>query len=470
MAEHLSGSLRRLIAKSDDPAQLDYVIHHLGTDVPANLRPKVTHLTEELRTEISVRKLVLDVDARMRDVDARKRAITAAEDARKRAITAAEDARTRTITAAVLAEDARTRAIQTQLDRAAALRAAEVHAFSTTLQSAGAAVQSEVQSVQMLQTRLEAEAALRDRRGNWRELLKSSAAALEARLYDKDRDDRLQAISAVVVRRVPAQGSLIQLLGDRDVEVRKAAHEALVFLARGTDFGPAADADRGDRLRAADRWEAWWAEQDNNPRRDVNSAHPLGTAPAAPPLAVGAPDRPATPREDKVMTFVLKAVGPEAGRLGAELAGTEGEQRTALITDFRVRKGGVYSDALVAAVLLVAADQRGPIREALAERLARMTPATLRARLGDEEAEYRRAATRALASRADRAAVPWLIPLLDDTEPAVAQAAHAALKSLTNQDLGPAPEADRADRVLSMAAWLGWWKQETQVASGAPGN
>jgi hypothetical protein len=66
--------------------------------------------------------------------------------------------------------------------------------------------------------------------------------------------------------------------------------------------------------------------------------------------------------------------------------------------------------------------------------------------------------------------VPWLIPLLDDTEPAVAQAAHAALKSLTKQDLGPAPEADRADRVLSMAAWLGWWKQETAVASAAPGG
>jgi HEAT repeat protein len=125
---------------------------------------------------------------------------------------------------------------------------------------------------------------------------------------------------------------------------------------------------------------------------------------------------------------------------------------------------------LVAAIALVEAAERGPVREALTERLARMTPATLKSRLADEEPEYRLAAVRALAWRQERAAVPWLIPLLDDPEPVVVQTAHWALKALTKQDHGPAADADRADRVLSMVAWQAWWKKEGEVAQNTPGS
>ncbi len=54
-----------------------------------------------------------------------------------------------------------------------------------------------------------------------------------------------------------------------------------------------------------------------------------------------------------------------------------------------------------------------------------------------------------------------LIPLIDDSEPLVARAAHAALMSLTNQDFGPAKDASAKDRAKAIEAWKGWWaKQE----------
>src|SRR5262249_20614056 len=146
-----------------------------------------------------------------------------------------------------------------------AVSGAEQQGFASGLRSAAGAVRGELQTQQELQTRLEADAALRARRENWRELLRAGDAALAARLRDKDPAAPLEAVSAVVLRRARAEGDLIPLLNDGDPEVRKAAHKALVLLARGTDFGPAADAERVDRLRARARWEGWWAEQDGNP-------------------------------------------------------------------------------------------------------------------------------------------------------------------------------------------------------------
>jgi hypothetical protein len=426
VAENLSSSLSTLIGKADDPKLLDYVIQHLGTDVPPDLRPKALAVARQMRQLASDRKLTLEAaisNSRMR---------------------AAARRQMRPLAAAALTRGA--------------VASAGQRAFATSILFADAAVRSELQSAQFLQTRLDADATLREQSERRRALLREGSAALVARLRDKDRSARLEAIAAVVVRRAPAEGELIGLLDDRDAEVRKAAHKAIVFLARGTDFGPPADAERCDRVRATARWELWWSEQDGNPRR---AATATATAQPAPPPGI-AGDKPAEPAEARVMSFALETIGGKARRLAAALAAAEGREREALIAEYCTRKGGDYSDALVAAVTLVEADQRGPIREALAERLARMTPATLQARLADEEPEYRRAAARATAQREDRTSVPWLIPLLDDVEPAVGQAAHAALKLLTKQDLGPEPGADRADRVLSIVAWSDWWKREGQ--------
>jgi HEAT repeat protein len=96
----------------------------------------------------------------------------------------------------------------------------------------------------------------------------------------------------------------------------------------------------------------------------------------------------------------------------------------------------------------------------LAERMSRMTTATLRDRLKDDEAEMRRAAALAAAMKEETAHIPRLIELLDDSDTAVSRAAHAALKSLSGKDFGPAKEATRADQAHSIAAWKAWWKEK----------
>jgi hypothetical protein len=398
MAENLSSSLNTLINKADDPRLLDYVIQHLGTDVPADLRPNAYQASAATRKLASDRKPAVLADAQMR---AQMRAHLRQQRAMVTAVLSLQSLR-------------------------ASVAGAERQGFVSALRSAAGAVRGELQAQQELQTRLEADATLRARRENWRELLRGDDAALAARLRAKDAAARLEAVSAVVLRRARVEGDLIPLLNDGDAEVRKAAHNALVLLARGTDFGPAANVERVDRLRARARWEGWWAEQDGNPRTVAATAAAAAAGRGAP--AAGGAAQPAATPEGDVRTFVLETVGEQANRFGAALAAAKGPERQAVIDNYRQRKGGVYSDALVAAIALVEAAERGPVREALSDRLARMTPSTLKARLADEEPEYRVAAARALARRAERAAVPWLIPLLDDPEPAVVQAAHRALK------------------------------------------
>jgi hypothetical protein len=54
---------------------------------------------------------------------------------------------------------------------------------------------------------------------------------------------------------------LIELLRDVEPAVQQAARQALVRLARGADYGPAADADSGAREEAVTRWQQWWKTQ-----------------------------------------------------------------------------------------------------------------------------------------------------------------------------------------------------------------
>jgi hypothetical protein len=59
----------------------------------------------------------------------------------------------------------------------------------------------------------------------------------------------------------------------------------------------------------------------------------------------------------------------------------------------------------------------------------------------------------------DKSHVPDLIPLLEDREPIVERAAHAALKSLSGKDFGPEANASRQDTANAVAAWKGWWEK-----------
>jgi HEAT repeat protein len=150
----------------------------------------------------------------------------------------------------------------------------------------------------------------------------------------------------------------------------------------------------------------------------------------------------------------------DAARLAADLVKAPPEQQEALLAKLRDTKGIVYTDALAAAIPQLGLDARLKARDALSERLARMTTATLREKLQEDNAEVRRAAAIACAMKQAKALVPDLISLLEDPEDSVASAAHGALKSLTGEDFGPEPDATGSACKEAAAQWRKWWKKQ----------
>jgi hypothetical protein len=150
-------------------------------------------------------------------------------------------------------------------------------------------------------------------------------------------------------------------------------------------------------------------------------------------------------------------VESQAARMSNELAHADSTQQTELLEKYQDGKGTVYTLALAGAIPRLNGDAKSKARDALANRFTRMTAATLRQELKDDDPEIRRAATLACAMKDDKAHIPDLIPMLQDSEPIVGRAAHAALKSLSGKDLGPVVGASPQDVAKSVAAWKGWW-------------
>jgi hypothetical protein len=170
-----------------------------------------------------------------------------------------------------------------------------------------------------------------------------------------------------------------------------------------------------------------------------------GTAPAA------GPGRPSAAAEG------------EAARLSDDLVGAPEAKQGELLDRYARGKGAVYTDALAAAIPRLTGDVKTRARDALADRLARMTSRTLGDKLRDESGEVRRAAALACFMKDDRGHMPRLIELLQDPERSVARAAHAALKGFAGQDFGPEADADRDAIARAAAAWGAWWaKQENR--------
>jgi hypothetical protein len=198
------------------------------------------------------------------------------------------------------------------------------------------------------------------------------------------------------------------------------------------DFGPAAGADRAGRETSAGKWKDWWDEHGiaSSKQRQLNAS--LGDA----------------------------TLDAEAARLSAALVFVPSERQAAELARYVKEKGVVYTEALADALPQLQGSIQRTAREALVDRLYRMTAETLRNRLTDPRPEMRRAAALAWASKDDRAAIPALIPLLADADEHVVNAAKAGLKSLTAQDFGPARTATEAERAAAVSAWMAWWKKQ----------
>jgi hypothetical protein len=150
----------------------------------------------------------------------------------------------------------------------------------------------------------------------------------------------------------------------------------------------------------------------------------------------------------------------KAGELAAALLGASGQQWKTSLGVVREEKGSEFTYALVLAINRLDGERRRDAREALAERLTRMTTAGLRTMLKADDPEVRRAAALACGMKDSKANVSDLIDRLTDDEEFVARAALASLKSLTGQDHGPAVGATKDQRKAAADAWRAAMKKK----------
>ena len=184
-------------------------------------------------------------------------------------------------------------------------------------------------------------------------------------------------------------------------------------------------------------------------------AGPTGAAPKAAGTGAAADSNPI------VTDPVLPGVGgSEAAVLAGQLLRATEKEWPAVIKKLRETKGPIYTQALRR--IGEPARRRTPMlaREALAERLTRMTGETLRTMAKDEDPELRRGAVLAMAMKDDKTHIPDLVAALLDEEEVVVRAAKAGLKSLTGQDFGPGVNATAGEKKLAAAAWNDWLSKQ----------
>jgi hypothetical protein len=202
------------------------------------------------------------------------------------------------------------------------------------------------------------------------------------------------------------------------------------------------------------------------PEVPAGGAEGQGPKAANPPAPKPAPEAPPPPpaKDQPPPAPAREPAGleAEAARLRAALVQAPPTRQQELLGTYKDAKGVAYTQALAEAIPQLKGDEvLRKARAALAERLARMTAATLQARLRDGDVEMRRAAALACAMKEEKSTIPDLIRLLEDPEEGVVRAAHAALKALSGGvDFGPAAQAGRAERLTAANAWKEWWRKQ----------
>ncbi|HEY3787993.1 MAG TPA: HEAT repeat domain-containing protein, partial [Urbifossiella sp.] len=155
-----------------------------------------------------------------------------------------------------------------------------------------------------------------------------------------------------------------------------------------------------------------------------------------------------------------KPTESEASKIASQLLLASATSFTSALEKIRDAKGGDNTKALVIAIHRLDADRKKETREALAERLTRMSAETLKGMMTADDAELRRGAVLAGAMKDDKVHIPDLIDRLTDEEDLVVRAAKAALKSLTAQDFGPRTGATKEECKTAAAAWRAWWAKQ----------
>lgn len=150
----------------------------------------------------------------------------------------------------------------------------------------------------------------------------------------------------------------------------------------------------------------------------------------------------------------------QAARMATQLVQEAPNRRDFWLNYLRDGQEAACTPALASAIPRLASAEQQAARDVLVQRLTRAPLTTLREDLQSDLVEVRRAAALACGRREDLALVPDLIALLEDPEVVVIQAARSGLKALTEEDLGPSPEASPAEREKALAAWQRWWARQ----------
>jgi hypothetical protein len=155
------------------------------------------------------------------------------------------------------------------------------------------------------------------------------------------------------------------------------------------------------------------------------------------------------------------ATADTADQMAAALATAKGAERDELIRRYRDAKGEKYLEALVLAAGQLIGEPQTQVRDALVQRLTRMTAGTINTMMKDRDRELRRAAALAAAAKGKDRLAEFAVALIErtaDDDAVVVQAARAALKVLTDKDFGPELGASPADRKRARDAWQEWWQ------------
>ncbi len=92
-------------------------------------------------------------------------------------------------------------------------------------------------------------------------LSRQTPTFVKEKLADDKAEVRLAAARVAVNRNLPVVSELIDQLADSNENVREFAHQTLVRVARGTDYGPKKGADKEERDKAVEKWRTWWTRQ-----------------------------------------------------------------------------------------------------------------------------------------------------------------------------------------------------------------
>ena len=93
-----------------------------------------------------------------------------------------------------------------------------------------------------------------------RQLFNLSAKELKEKLKDDRAEIRAAAARVAGRKGTHLENELIELLTDEEGIVRQQAHQALVALGKGTDFGPKDAATEVERKEAQQKWRTWLAK------------------------------------------------------------------------------------------------------------------------------------------------------------------------------------------------------------------